>query len=245
MNRLKSMLFLFLLTAITPLLGQQTQDGITERPNIEVTGTAEMEIVPDEIYISITIKERHEGKEKITIEKQESDLKEALKAADIPLENLTLTDAIANYIRVSWMRKDVIVKTEYLLKVTDAVTVGVVFEKLDEIKIYDANISKVSHSELEAYKREVRIMAIKAAKEKAEYLLTAIGEKVGKAILVHEQPSTYKIQGEHLNYRGSRGRNTSGYNMDQSDTDKIVQFQKIKLQAAIYVKFEIEASNDN
>lgn len=59
------------------------------------------------------------------------------------------------------------------MKVSGDLTEGKVFEKLDELKIVDAYISKVSHSKLEEFKKEVRVMAIKAAKEKANYLLTA------------------------------------------------------------------------
>jgi hypothetical protein len=86
-------------------------------------------------------------------------------------------------------------------------------------------------------------MAIKAAKEKADYLLTAIGEQTGKAMKVFEQSPTYKIDDSNLNIRNAR--NVSSYyegegKMSISDKDKIIQFQKINLQAAIYVKFEIK-----
>ena len=43
-------------------------------PHIDVTGTAEMEVVPDEIYIAISIHERTEGREVLTVEQQESNL---------------------------------------------------------------------------------------------------------------------------------------------------------------------------
>lgn len=50
-----------------------------EKPHIDVVGTAVKEIVPDEIYLSIIIKERYEGKEKIDVESQEIQLKNSLK----------------------------------------------------------------------------------------------------------------------------------------------------------------------
>lgn len=243
MKTLKSMTILLLLTATMTVFGQTTSDNEKEKPYIEVTGTAEKEIIPDEIYIAITIRERQEGKEKITIDKQEADLKDVLTSIGVSLDNLSLSDANANYIRVKWTKKDVITKNEYVLKVSDALTVGKVFEKLEELKIVDANISRVSHSKLEDFKKEVRIMAIKAAKEKADYLLTAIGEQTGKALKVYESP-THKIDDTMLNVRGARGESSvyyiDGIKMSESDKDKIIQFQKIKLQAAIYVKFEIK-----
>jgi uncharacterized protein len=242
MKILKSFTIVLLLTANITVFGQTTSDNEKEKPYIEVTGTAEKEIIPDEIYISITIRERQEGKEKITIDKQEENLKESLKSIGISLDNLFLSDANANYISVKWMKKDVITKNEYILKVGDALTVGRVFEKLDDVKINDAYISRVSHSKLDEFKKDVRIMAIKAAKEKADYLLSAIGEQTGKALKVYEQSPSYKINDSNLNIISGRSVNSSllqdGVIMNESD--KIIQFQKIKLQAAIYVKFEIK-----
>ncbi|MDA3882685.1 MAG: SIMPL domain-containing protein [Bacteroidales bacterium] len=87
---------------------------------------------------------------------------------------------------VSWFREDIISQTYYLLKVENADMVSKVFEKLQTIHINDARISHVSHSEIEKIKKEVRVEAIVAAKEKADYLLAAIGQKTGKALYVRE-----------------------------------------------------------
>lgn len=231
-------LTLFLLITLSLFgFGQNLTDLEPEKPFIEVTGTVEHNIIPDEIYISITIRERHKGKEKITIEKQEANLKEALKSIGISLDNLSLSDKNADYIKVKWSKMDVIAKAEYILKVDDAVSVGKVFEKLDELKILDANISRVSHSEIEEFKKEVRILAIKAAKEKADYLLITIGEQTGKALIVREVGSFHKLEDSYLNTVNTRNNEFQSQNKAE---DKIIQFQKIKLQAAIYVKFEIK-----
>ena len=233
---MKELILLFLITITMTVTGQIVKDTETKKPYIEVTGTAEQNIIPDEIYISITIRERHEGREKITIEKQETDLKEALKSIGVSLDNLSLSDKNADYIKVKWSKKDVITKAEYILKVEDAVSVGKVFEKLDEIKIVDANISKVSHSKIEEFKKEVRILAIKAAKEKADYLLVAIGEQTGKALVVREAGPFYKLEDSYLNVVQTKSNESL---FENTEENKIIQFQKINLQASIYVKFKI------
>ena len=242
MKSLQTLTVLLLLTVT--MFGQVTTNTEQEKPYIEVTGVAEQEIIPDEIYISITIQERNEGKDKITIEKQETDLKLALKDIDIPLESLSLSNTNANYVYVKFTKKDVMARAEYVLKVTDALTVGKVFEKLDELDLNNAYISKVSHSELTKFKKEVRIMAIKAAKEKADYLLAAIGEETGKPLKVYETDPTSKLNNvNNANIRGARNSELY-YSFDSQDktmaADKIIQFEKIKLKAAIYVKFEIK-----
>jgi hypothetical protein len=141
---------------------------------------------------------------------------------------------------VNWTKKDVISSKEYMLKVGDATTLGKVFEKLDEIKIHDAYIARVSHSKLEEFKKQVRIMAIKAAKEKADYLLTAIGEQTGKALIVQEQAHSLRIDNENLNSRDKDGMKYLHFNLDKDEYENVLQFQKIKLQSALYVKFEIK-----
>ena len=141
-------------------------------------------------------------------------------------------------------KKELTVKNEYVLKVGDASTVSQVFEKLDELKIVEAHISRVSHSKLPELQKEVRILAIKAAKDKAEYLLSAIDEKVGKPIYVYEQSPSYNDDELGFNVRGARSVSNVVF-LDGvkvrggSPMSESIGFQKIKLQSSIYVKFEI------
>ena len=70
---------LMLLISVLPLLSMsQEAISVKETPYIEVVGTGEMEIIPDQIYISFTLKERFEGKKKIEIEDQEKEMKKRL-----------------------------------------------------------------------------------------------------------------------------------------------------------------------
>lgn len=244
MNQIKFLLAVLMISTGITSNGQTFVNHQEEIAAIEVIGSAEKEIVPDEIYIAITIRERESGKDKITIDKQEADLKEALKSIGVTIENLSLSDANANYVPIKWSKKDVITKTEFILKVADALMVGKVFEKLDELKITEAGIARVSHSKIEDYKKEVRIMAIKAAKNKADYLLNAIGQETGKAIKVNEHNPNQRIDDSHLNIRRSQNDVNYFYAAELKhssiDVDKIIQFEKIKLQSAIYVMFEIK-----
>lgn len=153
MATIKAFIILFFWTSTLIVSSQTISDDNAESSFIEMIGSAEKDIVPDEIYIAITIRERQEGKEKITIDKQEADMRNALISIDVPLESLSLSDANSSYIRVKWTKKEVVTKNEYVVKVGDALSVGKVFEKLDDLKIVDAHISRVTHSKLEDYKR--------------------------------------------------------------------------------------------
>ena len=58
--------FILLLFAIVSQIG--FAQNLQTSPFIEVVGTAEKEIVPNEIFISITLNEQIEGKTKSSIE---------------------------------------------------------------------------------------------------------------------------------------------------------------------------------
>lgn len=237
---LAALLFVLVFTA-----GAQTPSGESqheEKPYIEVTGTAELEVVPDEIYINLIIRERFVNKEKITIEEQEAKLKNALRKTGVDLSNLYLTNANADFIRVRYRKKGVVTQKDYTLKVTDAVTVGKVFDELDSLEINDAYIARTSHTKMDSLKKELKIQAVKAAKAKADYLLNAIGEQTGKPLIVREDANIatalQRVPGVNY-YANSR----LGYLAEADGRDKPeeaeIQFQKVKLQAGIYVRFLI------
>ncbi len=242
MNKLKQLLTMaFLLTTILSF-GQSNIAKTEEQPYIEVTGTAEQEVIPDEIYIGIIISEKYVNKVKVTIEEQEEKLKNIVKSLGIDLTNLFLSDANAEYVKVSWRTKDVLTKKNYSLKVSDATTAGNVFKELEKLEITDANISRVNHSKLDSLKKAIKIIAIKSAKDKADYLLAAIVEQTGKPLIIKETeylPNTNYV----VNTRGSRSGGSISY-VDgikiKSDSNNEIQFQKIKLQTSIYVKFSIK-----
>lgn len=238
-NQLLTMAFL-LMTIMA--YGQHDASNKQVQPYIEVRGTAEQEIIPDEIFISIVIREKFEGKTKITIEEQEEKLKQGLILIGIDIKDFSLADANADYIKVKWQRKEVLTKKDYLLKTANATIVGKVFQKLEELEILDAYISKVSHSKIDSLRKEVKIQAMRAAKEKADYLLNVIGQQTGQALVVTEsfQNNTERSdEGMDLPRRNVSVISRVAPKED-SDTNLEIQFQKIKLTASIYVKFAIK-----
>lgn len=245
-NKIEIMKNLFLAFSLQLLVilpfQSQVVNSQEDKPYIEVVGKAEQEIVPDEIYITISLKEEYVNKEKINIEQQEEKLIKALKDIGINASNLSLTSTNAGNIKVQWKRKDVLTQKDYALKVSDAVTVGKVFQELDKIDVKFAYISRVDHSKIDSLRRENRIHAIKAAKIKADYLLNAIGEQTGKALIVREEYNDLNLGNQHFaNAQANYYPNSSfqGINSDKFDGNEI-EFQKIKISSSVYVKFQIK-----
>ena len=244
MNKVKQILTLafFLTTIITS--GQVNTTKTEEQPYIEVNGTSEMEVVPDEIYIGIIINEKYENRVKVSIEEQEEKLKSAVKSLGIDLSNLYLSDVNADYVKIRWQKKDVLTKKDYTLKVSNATTVGLVFLELEKLEIRDAFISKVNHSKMDSLRKEVKTKAIKAAKDKADYLLAAIGEQTGKPLVVKDNEYTSVGNMANVNVRGSSSFGevffVDGINKMRSEGNNEIEFRKIKIQTSIYIKFSIK-----
>lgn len=227
---------LLTLVCLIPLLFH-AQEHVNARPFIEISGTSETEVVPDELYLQITLLERMEGKEKIGIERQEADLKKNLKDIGIDLANLSMSNANADYRNVRKREKDVLISKSYLLKLSTTDQLAKVYERLDKMNAYDAFIRRVANSRILDLQKENRIKAIKAAKEKAEYLLAAIGQQAGAALQVSESEN-YVEEGPNA----PRPMLYKTMNMMMSEdrpADENIGFSKIKIRNSYIVRYEI------
>ena len=206
---------------------------------IEVTGKAEMEIIPDEIYLKIIINEK-DLKGKQNIEEIENLMTVKLSEIGIDIsKNLAIKDMVSNF-RNYWLKNSKINSIkEYQLLVDNSKTAGQVFQELESLSISNISIERVEHSEIQKFKTEVKILAIKAAKEKAIILTNAIDQNIGKAIYIQELNSQV--------YRTMQGQVTGLSNIvvrEYSDKMKMeiepeIEFEKITLEYSILVRFEI------
>ena len=206
---------------------------------IEVTGKAEMEIIPDEIYLKIIINEK-DLKGKQNIEEIENLMTVKLSEIGIDIsKNLAIKDMVSNF-RNYWLKNSKINSIkEYQLLVDNSKTAGQVFQELESLSISNISIERVEHSEIQKFKTEVKILAIKAAKEKAITLTNAIDQNIGKAIYIQELNNQV--------YRTMQGQVTGLSNIvvrEYSDklkmeTEPEIEFEKIKLEYSILVRFEI------
>jgi len=211
----------------------QAQVTTTATPQIEVEGFAEKEVTPDEIYLLITIEERVSGKDKVNVQEQEVKMKDGLKKAGISLEHLWISDASAIFQKSRWHPSEVVSTIQYQLKLSTAQELKTAFEVLDKIGITNAFVQRVHHSKMEEIKKELRIEAIKVAKEKAVYLLEALDCNVGKPLSVRENYSHYPV------YKLQRTMEASATAMSGEDFDPL-DFRKIKLSSSMQVVFGID-----
>ncbi len=229
---------IFTISIFTTAFTQTTNKDCCEpKPYIEVTGSAEMEIVPDEIFITVVLIERYEGKDKITIEKMENDMFAALKNLGIEAKDIALSDAESNFYYRKRKDDDALLSRDYTILVKDAATVIKVYDAMGKVDAQDVFIKKVSHSKIEEFRSQTKINATIAAKEKASKMLTAIGESAGSPILLQEINNDYYTP-QYSQYSNSISNTAMGGARDEFQSQ--LTYQKIKIRYEVFGRFEIK-----
>ena len=221
----------------TFVLSYSAQVITPERRSIEVSGSAERWVTPDEFTFKITLVERMDKKEKITIEQQETALRSELAAlgADVA-KDLSIYDISSSYFRQKRIR-DVLGSKDYRLKLRDLSKIAKLQDIADRLNVSRLDLINSEHSEITRLRRETKMDAIKAARDKVDYLLGAIGQRAGKPIYIKEEPD------ETSRYNAALSNTSSNSNISVETADKGVDdlsFSQIKLRYVIVAKFEIE-----
>jgi uncharacterized protein YggE len=207
-------------------------------PYLEVNGRADSLVTPDQIYIKILLSEK-DSRDKVPIEESENKMVAALKSLGINTEkDLVIRDVMSNYKTYLLKQKDIIKVKQYVLKVSDAVTTGNVFLKLEELGISNVSIERVDHSEMEKIRNICRSKAAGNAKASAQALTTPLGQVVGPAIHISEnQPQNpdgyYRARLDEVVV-------TAFNTVKQDKTVPIIDFEKIKVESVVNITFLIK-----
>lgn len=222
--------------------GSLAQAQPDNRRVIEVSGSAETLVTPDTFIFKVTVAERIEKKEKLTIEQQETQLRAELTKIGIdPAKDLSVFDISSNYIPRKRIR-DTLGTKDYRLKVRDVNKIAPLIALVDTLNISKLDLLDTEHSEITRLRRETKMEAIRAAKDKADYLLGAIGQRAGKPVLIQEvpdeTPSTRYIANSNISSNAFRV--SSGVLNAADIDDDALTFTQIRLRYVINAKFEIE-----
>ena len=223
---------LFALIIITlSVLSLQAQ---TNGRYIEVTGTSEIEIVPDKIHYLIEIREYFEeefdGKSKpeeyrtkVPLSEIEQRLREALANAGIP-QNAIRTQEIGDYWRQQG--QDFLVSKKFDITLTNFNQINGIIQHIDTKGIHTMRIGELENKDIRAYHQKGKIEALKAAQKKATYLVEALGKKLGDVIRIVEKDSENAFP-------------FAQSNVLSSDATSFDSFRTIKKNYSMLVRFEI------
>lgn len=240
-----ALLFASAATCLQAQTNQPSENCLTayQTPGyIDVTGTAEMQVTPDIIKITIGISEywqeefekrakEENFKTKVPLSQIESELLKALKEAGVEKDMIVVSGA-GSYGRQTG--KDFLNAKQYEITLSDDKLADNILKSVDTRGIEYMRLSELDHSQIEKYKLDCSIKAIKAAQDKAEALLGAIGEKVGRVLVISESPIRSNVMTRNVYMLDAAPMMSA-----KAESASVESVRKIDLSTSVNVRFEI------
>jgi uncharacterized protein YggE len=214
------------------------EKNFIDQPHLETNAKIDTLIVPDRIFITIILNEA-DSKNKKSTEELEKALEKSLKNLNINTEkDLSLLDYSSDFKNLFLKGQNILKTKNYSLLVHDALTASKVLTALEEEGISNVNIERTEYSKAEELILELKSKAVKKAKINAQKLLEPLGQKLGKAIFISDNNSiTNALQGQ---VKGIQIRGASSIYGSRASEPMLVEFQKIKFETQVIVKFIID-----
>lgn len=215
---------------------------------ITVSGSAEMEIIPDEIYVNIELREyQKKGEPKKDLETIKAHFLSACTGAGIPDSAISIAaySGYNNYYNFKKTRKnnDMMATITYQVKFRNSKLMDDLVEKLDDEATQNFIIAGTNHSRMPDFRKQLKIKAVQAAKDKGIYLTEAIGEKLGEAITINEPDLPFQRYYSNSNMISNvQSRSFAGENerLDYSGNGKEVDFKKLKMRFEVTIVFALK-----
>lgn len=218
--------------AVLPLRAQTDSERY-----IEVTGTSEIEIVPDRIHYIIEIKEYYEeefdGKSKpedyrtkVPLEQIEKKLRDTLAQVGIGAADIR-TQEVGDY----WRERGhaFLVSKLFDITLSDYRQLSDIVTRIDTRGVRSMRIGELENKDMQDYHRRGKIEALKAAERKAAYLVRTMGKRLGGVIRIVEPQD----------FVGRYGMMAAQSNVVSSDAASYDEFRTIRRTYSMLVRFEI------
>jgi len=215
-----------------------------ESRTIQVTGTATVNVSPNEIILEIRYQEYFEGEEaeenRITIDQIEAQVLKALGKAEVEDDKITLGGI--SVVRPSFYQHNERIFLKRRLSKTLVVCVATTDELLNVVRqleaaklmdevITDFEIVETKNTEIEDFKKQVKVDAFKDAREKAELILSTSTQKPGAVLSIKELPKTGSPSMMGV---------PSTYGVVETPAAAISGFKPIQVTYRVEVMFEID-----
>jgi uncharacterized protein YggE len=244
---------LFLLFTVLCFGSFAAAQNISEMPLITVTGTAEVQVVPDEVIFSLDVTKMDKD---LQVAKRLNDetvakVLELARRFSVAPQNVK-TDYISVdtiYESIRDAKKKIFdedgdevgtkvfrgyrVSQTVIVKLTDISRFEEFFAESLKTEITEVDSVKFETSKLRENKDKARDLAMKAAREKATAMSAAIGQSIGKAVRITEGIVV------NQNYSNSANVTTNSISVGGSFSESLATFAPgaIKVQAEVTVSF--------
>lgn len=169
-------------------------------PSVDIQTSAEREVMPDELVLSISINES-DYKGKVSLQEKQQEMIDVLKLLKIDYEENLTINQMGSSMSYKLFSKNPNSRTSatYQLKLNDAVKMQLVIQSLEAKHISNIDLVYTRYTKADELKTQLGIEAIKKAKAEAQALAQAIGQDIGKAFSINywmqnnrPQPRMYK-----------------------------------------------------
>lgn len=200
---------------------------------IEVHGSAEKTVAPDKITLSITINENDYRKRSLaTLEKE---MKSALENIGQDIRSsLKVDNMSSSFSKGRTNSPDAVLSKRYSLEVNSAKAASDAIEALEKVYISNVYIQKEEYTKMDSLKIAVKAEAMKNARDIANAMTEAIGQKAGPAIYIYEHES-----------RSDSYRPVLMKAMSNSDSiadeayEQDLDFKEMKVSCSVIVRFSL------
>lgn len=203
----------------------------TDRNYVEINSAADTLVAPNKFRISITLSEAP-SKGKITLTEQEKSLATALKTSGVDIKKQLVITGQSN---TDGKRKDVYQYKSYLLTLTEPTLVETVFNELQANDIANVRLTQSTRSDLKELQAAVRVKAMKNAQLTATELAGALGQKIGKAIMIQ----SYSSAPENL-YRSYAAMKTGNALQADGAAMPDLNFNDVRVDQNVTVRFVLD-----
>ncbi|MBC8044931.1 MAG: SIMPL domain-containing protein [Rhizobacter sp.] len=243
-------LLIFIASAASSLTSAQSKNDLQDVRTIAVSGDAEVKVVPDEVLISIGVETENKNLDAARSEndRRTGEVLASLKAMNIDPKYIQ-TDYLSAEPRYEYesgtnrkkeifyaMRKTIDVTLKDLSKLESLVSKVL---SLGANSIYQVQFRT---TELRKHKDQARMLAVRAAREKAQAMAKELGQNIGKPREVREVSEYYS---PWYSNRYGRGRDMRTQNVMQDDggsgaTEGSVAIGQISIRAQVSITFELQ-----
>ena len=243
--------FILTLAIATLSLTQAFSQAPAQLPMISVSGSAEVKVAPDEIYLRVGVETRHENLENA---KQQNDERVSKALAFLKASEVKGKDVQTDYISIEPTYDDNVSRTKPVTYVVRK-SIEVKLTKIESFEglltglltngINNVHGIEFRTSQLRKHRDAARAMAIRAAKEKADALASELGVKLGTVynINANDWGGSWSSYGS---YWGGRNGGAMYQNAVQNiggvseASDGTLSIGQVSVSASVNVSFLIE-----
>lgn len=238
---MKKFSILFLLTFIT-LFSNAQSVNIENNRKVLTKGYAEKEVIPDIVYLSVSLKEFYKDgnqKKKTTIETLEAQLYKAAIEAGVKKENITIQNIYSYNQQDKKKNNELLQSRQYRIKVTNLNGLNQMMDNIDPLGLQQTSIESYDFSKKREIEKELKTLAVKDARSNAEILAAAENQKIGEVLIINDN-SNFNFNDFMPQPRFALAKSSLKESNESIDNEISLNIRSIKLTCYIDCVFSLQ-----